>query len=260
MCFDCDVPFRSPEGIVDLVAALDAWLGTYDVALQYLAVPEALDPNLPEFQPLTKQGYSYLYTLKLAYQLERNAYAYGVDAHTGEAVVSTPSVAKVVDYDDLDGHWVAEKALRMAQFNVGWLGGSMEPDKALTQIDLVALLASTDGWLYDSEEGDADDLYQRAYSMGILTEDQRDDDAVVDRCQLVQLLLDCTGYGDVARIPGIFRCDFADAADIPDRYMGYVALAWGLGLVEGDSEGCFRPAAPASRAEAAAVLYRYLDR
>lgn len=258
--FDCDVPFRSPEGIVDLDAALDAWLATYDVALQYLAVPEALDPNLPEFQPLTKQGYSYLYRLTQAYQLERSAYAHGVDAHTGNAVVTVPGVEKAVEYDDLDGHWVAEKALRMAQFNVGWLGGSMEPDKALTQIDLVALLASTDGWLYDSGEGDADALYQRAYSMGILTEDQRDDDAVVDRCRLVKLLLDCTGYGDVAQIPGIFRCDFADAEDIPEEYMGYVALAWGLGLVEGDGSNCFQPTAPATRAEAAAVLYRYLDR
>lgn len=258
--FDYDVPFASPEGIVDLEAAKDAWLGTYDVKLQYLAVPKVLDPSLPEYKALTDQGYSYLYTLELAYQLERGSYARGVDAHTGEALVSAPAEEKLVSYGDLDGHWIGEKAQRLALFNVGWLGGSMEPDKALTQIDLVALLVSTNGYLFDPGTDDADDLYRYAYSMGILTEDQRDDTAAVDRCELVKLLLDCTGYGDVAQIPGIFRCDFADAGDIPTPYLGYVALAWGLGLVEGDSGDCFCPASPATRAEAAAVLYRYLDR
>lgn len=258
--FDCDVPFASPAGIVDLDAAKDAWLGTYDVTLQYLAVPKVLDPAVPEYQPLTEQGYSYLYTLELAYRLERGSYARGVDAHTGQALVSAPAAEKLVSYDDLGGHWIGEKAQRLAQFNVGWLGGSMEPDKALTQLDLVALLVSTNGWLFDPAADDADDLYRRAYSMGILTEDQRDDTAAVDRCALVKLLLDCTGYGDVAQLPGIFRCSFADAGDIPEAYLGYVALAWALGLVEGDSGNRFCPTAPATRAEAAAVLYRYLDR
>lgn len=258
--FDLDVSFASPEGIVDLDAAMDAWLDTYEVTLQYLAVPKVLDPTLPEYKLLTEQGYSYLYTLELAYQLERSGYAYGVDAHTGQALVSSAAAEKLVSYSDLGGHWIEAKAQRLALFNVGWLGGAMEPDKALTQIDLVALLVSTNGYLFNGETDDADSLYRYAYSMGILTEDQRDDRAAVDRCELVKLLLDCTGYGDVAQIPGIFRCDFADADAIPTAYMGYVALAWGLGLVEGGSDNCFCPGSAATRAEAAAILYRYLDR
>ena len=37
-----DVTFDDPTGIIDAEAALDAWLGTYDVTLGYLYVPEPL--------------------------------------------------------------------------------------------------------------------------------------------------------------------------------------------------------------------------
>lgn len=256
--FDWDVTFQSPEGIIGMDAAVDAWLDTYEVRLGYLAAPVKLDPAAPEFRPLIDQGRSCLYTLKLAYTLEREAYVSGIDAHTGAAVLPAREEVEVVSYSDVAGHWVEDMAAKLARYNVGWTGGVMEPDRALTQRDLVALLVSTSGRLYSGEE-DADALYAAAYSMGILEESRRDDGALLTRAEMVKLLLDCAGYGSIANIPGIFRCDFADAADIPEEYMGYAALAQGLGLMEG-SDGSFLPGDGATRAQAAAMLYRYLDR
>ena len=84
------------------------------------------------------------------------------------------------------------------------------------------------------------------------------DDAVLTRSQAVKLLLDSLGYGRVARIPGIFRCDFADAGSIPAADMGYAALAQGLGVVSGDSEGNYAAARPATRCEGAVMLWQYM--
>lgn len=261
--FDDAVTFDDPKGIVDEAAAVDAWLATYPVELAYLQVPVALDLLGEEVLPLRNAGYSYYNALKPGYALgQRDKWYCGVDAKTGRAVGQERGEEQVMAYDDLSGHW-AEKALtELVRYNVGWYGGKALPDQALTQLDYVAFLASTEGYRYlPGEDGDgtaADDLYAYAYRRGILTQDERADDAVLTRAQAVKLLLDSLGYGRVARIPGIFRCDFADAGSIPAADMGYAALAQGLGVAGGDSEGNYAAARPATRCEGAVMLWQYM--
>jgi hypothetical protein len=51
---------------------------------------------------------------------------------------------------------------------------------------------------------------------------------------------------------------FADQADIPDWAAEAVSQAAGLDITEGDETGSFRPADPASRAEASVMLLRFM--
>ena len=143
---------------------------------------------------------------------------------------------------------------------MGWQGGRAYPDGALTQMAYVALLASADGYRFDPAEDKADDLYSYAYSRGILAKGEREDGKVLTRAECVRLLLDSVGYGSVAKLPGIFRCDFADAAAIPAEDLGYAALAQGLGIVGGDAQGNFAPGRSCTRGEAAAMLWQYMKR
>ena len=64
------------------------------------------------------------------------------------------------------------------------------------------------GYLYNAEEDDADDLYRRAYNLGILKSNDRDDDRVLSRGDVVKMLLDCAGYGEVAQLSGVFSCAY----------------------------------------------------
>ncbi len=260
--FDDAVTFDDPKGIVDLAAAEEAWLATYPVELAYIQVPVALDLLGAEVLPLRNAGYTYYNALKPGYVLgERDNWYYGVDAKSGQPVSREKEEKTAVTYDDLAGHW-AEKALsELAQFGVGWYGGKAMADEALTQIDYVAFLASAEGYRYlpgEDEKAAADSLYNYAYRRGILTPEERADQSVLTRSQAVKLLLDSLGYGKVARIPNIFRCDFADAAAIADADMGYAALAQGLGVVTGDSEGNYAAARPANRCEGAVMLWQYM--
>ena len=260
--FDDTVTFDSPEGVISADAAVDAWLGTYETALRYVRVPAAIDFSQPEYKPLEGLGYSYLYRLVLGYQLERDENWTGIDAKSGEPVApSRVDEESSITYDDLTGHWAREKIETLAQYGVGYAGGSFQPGKALTQRDLVALLVSTEGYRYDpAEEGAADSLYARAYSLGILKRGERDDDALLTRAQTVKLILDAAGYGPVARLEGIFRTSFSDDADIPAAYYGYAALAQGLGMVGGAPGSQFRSDAGATRAEAAVMLFNLMSR
>ena len=170
-------------------------------------------------------------------------------------------VDRAMAYDDLEGHWARMYLEQLAQYTVGWLGGKAAPDEALTQLDYMALLASAEGYVVDlTQEGAADDLYSYAIRRGLITEAEREDGKRLTRGETVKILLRSLGYGPVAELPGIFRCDFADADAIPAELMGYAALAQGLGLVIGDPKGNFAPNRRTDRCEAAVMLWRYMSR
>lgn len=254
-----DVVFDSTEGILDEAAALDAWFAHYSVALAYRSVPVKLDTGMDGAAPLLEKGYSYFYSLKLSYALEEDRPASGLDAKSGKAVYrDTQSENGSLVYSDMEDHWARSQIETLARYGIGWLGGTCQPRKELTQLDLVALLASANGYRYDPEEDDAGELYSRAYGLGILTRTERQDGKLMTRGETVQMLLGSAGYGHIARLPGIFTCSFADRAEIPAGLLGWAALAQGLGVVDGGSS--FAAGRTATRAEAAIMLYNFMNR
>ena len=258
--FDEEVSFDSAEGLISEQAAIEAWCDSFPVELGYLEVPVALDMT-KEFELLRNAGYSYYNALKPGYVLgDRETWYTGVDAKTGELVRSETAEPRRMAYDDLEGHWAAGILNELARYSVGWWGGKAEPDKALTQLDYVRLLASANGYAFYPEDGDVEILYDYAVRGGLLTREERDEDKILTRAEVIRMLLNSEGYGAVAQLPGIFRCDYTDAGEIPETDLGYAALAQGLGIVEGDAQGRYAPQRPAARSEAAVVLWKYMKR
>ena len=258
--FDEAPVFDSAEGLITPEAALDAWFGTYTVTLGYVNVFQNLKDYGSQYQNLLDMGYTYLYSLELGFQLERENYPSGIDAKTGKPVYPA-RLDRTITYDDLEGCWGRAQAEALADYGVGWLGGSLQPKKQLTQLELMALLVSLEGYLPDlEEEGAADQVYDWAVGMGLLTRAERDDGALVTRGQVVKVILDYGGYGAAAQIPGIFRCTFADEAAIPAELYGYAAIAQGLGMVKGDGGGRFAAGRTATRVEAVAMVYQFMAR
>lgn len=260
--FDDAVTFDSAAGILTMDQAIDAWLDTYEVQLAYIRVPAAIDYSKPEYKSLMDYGISYLYKLTLGYALNREDYLLGIDAKTGKAVAPDwGTTDEGLSYSDIAGHWAQSKIEKLAQFGVGYTGNKFSPNAALTQIDLIALLASTEGYTYDASSKDsADNLYNYAYQLGILTKAERNDKAVLTRAATVKLILNAVGYGPVAQLQGIYRTKFVDDRSIPADCYGYVALAQGLGMVSGNSSNQFLPNSNATRAQAAVMLYNLMAR
>lgn len=253
--FDDGVKFDAASGLVGEDAALDAWLASFPAELAYVSVPQALDPDSGEARPLLDMGLRYFYALKSGYALGDNGCT-GVDAKTGACVARPSYGGEAFTYDDMEGHWARRQVEALAAYGAGFPGGSFRPDEALTQADLLTLLLSAQGYTGQ----DADALYQRAYSLGFLTPDQRQDGKVLTRAEAAALLLDALGYGKAARLEGIYTCSFADADSIPAQYRGYAAIAQALGVVTGDSAGNFNANRTATRLEGALMLYNYMSR
>ena len=252
-----DVTFDDPADIIDAEAALDAWLGTYDVTLGYLYVPEPLTSGDAAQDKLLQLGFQSFYRLKLGYTLEREGSYLGIDAKTGEPVERQYEQTEGLHYTDLEGHWAWETVETLAGYDVGYDADTFGPDQALTQWDLVSLLYSLDYWAVDPASEDPDlrnEVYAAAYRAGYLAKEARDDGALLTRAGVIQMLLDRAGYGQVAALEGIFTCAYTDRDTIPEGGLGYAALAQGLGLVEGTYAGT----RTATRAEAAVLLCRLM--
>ena len=264
--FDDDVVLQVPQKIVTVDQAVDAYLAAMAVPHGYVEVPVSISMAGNDVMPLLKEaGYSYVMSLKNGYTLTQpeSGYVEGVYAESGQAIVTARGSGERTEltYDDLDDHWVKTAAEALATFGIGLRGGSLAPNESLTQLDMVALLLSVDGYIYDPTAATAEEtdfLYRYAYSLGIVDPKDRKEDKVVTRGELVKLILDAAGYERVAALAGIFRCDFADAASLDSATVGYAALAQGLGLVKGGSDGAYAPGRESTRAEAIAMLYQYM--
>lgn len=245
-----DVEFEKPEGLVSMEAARQAWREARPLRLAYVAVPVE-----------NKPARSYAEKLALAYALDPAAgNVYAVEAKTGKALAyAKDSGSGAIVYSDVTA---ADKEITaLAQVGVGYKTGVFEKNKALTQVDLLAFLVSAEGWYYDpAEEGGLDQLYNRAYNLGILQKSQRDENHLVTRGELVKTILDMSGYGKTAQLQGIFVCHFSDAQSIPAAYYGYAAIAEGLGMVRGDGQGRFLAEGQATRGQMATVLYNFMNR
>lgn len=262
--FDETIALQVPASVVTPDQAADAYLAALTVPYGYVEVPVALDLAGDEVAPLLReQGYTYLTALKPGYALAQpeGKTVDGVYADTGAAVVTPQSKddGAALTYNDLSGHWAETAAATLGKFGVGLPGGSLAPGQPLTQVDMLALLTSVDGYVFDpTVPGAVDALYRRGYALGLLTPQARQEDKTVTRFELVRCILDAAGYGKVAALGGIFRCDFSDAAALDASTLGYAALAQGLGLVRGGSDGAFAPARTITRGEAVAMLYQYM--
>lgn len=90
-----------------------------------------------------------------------------------------------------------------------------------------------------------------------MSRDRFEPDGVLTRAQAVTIMIRALGFENMAPSPG-FRTGFADDHEIPGWAMDSVYAAGEIGLVTGDSYGNLNPNEVLTRAEAAAILYRFI--
>ena len=258
--WDEDVTFQDPKGVIFAETALAAWRGTYQTVLAYRNVPRKLNKADPVQARLMEQGMEYYYALRLTYGLEREEACGGVDAMTGELIqASRGSSREPLRYTDLGGSPAKADIEKLAEYGVGFRTDKFRPGRTITQWELVALVSSLRGAPLDPEAVEKDgreSAYYDAYRMGLLRPAERNDNAVLTRADVVNMLLNAAGYGPAARLGGIYTCDYADKDAIPAEELGYAAMAQALGL----ASGVYAGSRAASRGEAASMLCRVLER
>jgi hypothetical protein len=245
--YDYAVTFPSPTGAISADQAEQKYADAAGTALRYVSVPTADQPS----------------GLLLAY-VKADDTVWGVNALTGELLKTAKVQDQGIRYDDVEGNPYQSIIMKLAGFGIGFPGGKFMPDAQLTQLDALVLIESTTGLKvtprHFTETDEIDDVYRTAYSMGILTPDEKNPSKKISRAEYVKYLVSALGYKDIAALRGIYKPGFMDDESIPAGLEGYMAIGKGLGLIRGDQNGYVRPNDIASRTMAAIMLYNCLNR
>lgn len=242
--WDEDAEFAESRGIVDEDAAIAAYIDALDVTLGYVAWPEDIDWSDPVLLRYSDWGYTFVESLRLAYYYAGTGETAGVDALTGEAILTAGDGSFV--YDDLSGDARQSRIEALAEAGIGFDGGRFEPERAVTQKEAITLLLQAEG--YDVRSWEEETLRSEAVWFGFIEEADWAPEASVTGAELLRMMLGASSYGAAAELTGVWAEEYGDS--------GYTAIASALGMLpEGMdlTKSC-------TRADAAELLYGFMTR
>ena len=232
------VEFPSPDGAISADAAAEAAFGQIGFGLCY-----AIDGENKTATPV--------YTiLKNAYpqQFTENAFTGHLIDYRGEDVKEEERIS----YSDIDGHYGQQIFTKLAEYGIGFSGGSLEPDRIITQSEFLSLLHKA----FSYDERDINEVYRNMVSSGIITKESRADDSPVTREDAAVLMIRELGAESYAKYEEIYLSPFEDVV----TNKGYIALLKAMKVVSGDGNGFFRPQNEITRGEALVMIYNYFNK
>jgi hypothetical protein len=251
--------FPAVDKVIGLEAAHKSLFERVGLALEYkLQYPEGTDRI---YTPDSVGNASML----LTYALNQNKPLY-IDANTGLLQNYDGTEYKEpekIEYTDIKGHFAEKQIMVLADNGIYLEGKEFKPGEAITQLDFMALLSKTLNYYgpvisVRSTDKELDDLYAFLLREGIVKDGEWKPTQTVTREEAVKYIIRALKYDKVADISGIFNITFADKAAISADLTGYVAIASGLGIINGDGAN-FNPARYVTRGETAVMIYNYLQ-
>lgn len=245
-CWNDDATFESPEGILDMDSAKEKFKENAGFKLLYSYSYK--DDNDTEPDIVLAYGSAYPY--------ESTIYA-----KSGEKVSSPQDDNTIIYPTDISDHYAKDriKALVAAGIiNIDTQSTSFRPDDAITYRELAAMTARLTRRYYIWDLSAITDFVK--INNIIKDSEVFEPDKTAIRADGPVYIISALGHREVAELSDIYKVGFADAEQITADKLGFVAIAKGMGLVNGDENGCFNPNAPLTRADAAIMIYNYLAR
>lgn len=253
-----EAEFPAVDKVIGVKAATDNLLEKVGLGLEYrYEYPAEAEPVT---KTLTAEGKTVLvYTLK-------PGKPYYIDALTGNVVYGSGEEYKEpqkVIYTDIKGHYAEKQISVLAEFGIYLEGSEFRPSEDMSQKDFLSYLSKTLSYYgpvinEKSTEKDIDEMYAYLIREGIVKETEKSPDSKVTREEAVKFIIRALRYDKVADIKGIYSVSFKDASSISPELYGYVAIASGLRIVNGDGTN-FSPKKNITRGEAAVMIYNYLQ-
>lgn len=204
--------------------------------------------------------------VRLVYSLSPADKPVDFDAFTGKPVYSDGSPWKeeqAFEYTDVEDSYAAHQIKTLARYGIGFGGGLFKPKERVTQLDFFMLFSRVlDGYYGpgvtpESTQEEIDELYEYLVRSGVIKREEKNPKALISKEECVKYVVRALGLEKAAVIPGIYKTKYEDEASISEGFLGYVAIASGLGIVQG-SNGRFNPGQILTREQAAVIIYNYL--
>ena len=198
-----------------------------------------------------------------------------IDAVTGQPVASDGRATQENDNGyDFKGSWATESLQLLAKNNLLPPAEKFAPTSLVTRKDAARVLMAAARSHYIERAGSDKPSFQDvgmddpdfgaievAVKMGVIEKGSIfNPDQPLTRKVLAAWLVNLIGFKDITTIPNKITTPFEDIATLPGREQNYIALAYGLGFMQGNGSVMFRPGDNVTWEEFAEVLLKALPR
>ena len=229
-----EVSFPSKNGVVSAEAAADTAFDKLGFGLAY-ALSDDGKTALPIYC-LGKNGSAESFML--------NPFTLQFMDYSGNDV----KINTKLEYSDIENHYGKDAFNALAGYGIGFEGGELKPDDAITQAEYFTLLNSVFG--YGTE---LDEIYRQMVASGTISADERADNSVLTRENAAIFMVREIGAEEYAKYNDIYAPPFSDVTE----NKGYIAILKAKGILNGDGSGNFYPQRTVTRGEALIMIYNY---
>lgn len=246
----------STDKVMSLEKAYGILFREIGMELQYIG-----DSDHRYFEEYGEQGEAK--NAKLVYSIKQGK-PLNIDPFTGELLYGLGRPYKESDisqYKDIEDSFAKMDIEALAKYGISFPGDKFNPKEGIKQKDLLYLMLKAKGYYYDLSYEDKDfieKLYRYLVRESIIKENEKSPEAIVTREEATKFIVRALGYDKVASIEGIYSLSFKDADKITKDLKGHVAIATGLGILQG-YDGNFNPKTNLTREQAAVVVFNYLN-
>ncbi len=218
-----DISFEKADNVLVPTEAENKYLGEAEYELIFADISSDIEP------------YKYI----LVYNRVNPPYC--IDAMQGNRLTQSGEEEKepLTSYIDLEGHWA--KNIIDALVANGYLDITEEKFRPNDNITF----------------GEAEKMLNSAGFYKHLGNIQEDE--AMTRETAVKLMICGAGYEKAGALSGIYAPTFKDWLDISPENQGYVALAKGFKIINGDQNGNFNPKANMTRSAFAVMVYNFIN-
>ena len=189
-----------------------------------------------------------------------------IDAKNGKAVEYNDSEITVdknkfyspEGFTDIAGHKYEKEIKLLYDIDCIKLSGNKKfyPDNAITYSEFANMLTASG---YYTSPTPIYVEYRSSYDKKLSSPANNNDQTPLTRVEAIKLYIEVLGYDKIAGLKGIFKVDyFKDADKIADDMTGYVAIAYGLGILDGFGDS-LSPMAKLTKGEAAYLISNYIS-
>ncbi len=239
----------SKDNIISLDKAYEILFNNISYELRYTTMykPDELEENKEE--------------VKLVYELKTDNPII-IDPHSGDFLDYQGKKFvenKIVEYIDIDKSYARDKIKKLSEFGISFKETKFKPEEKMKQLDFLYLL-----WKSQNntaiEYGDSmDQMYIDLKNLNIVRAGDRDKDTLITKEEAARYIIRAMNYDKLADESYIFKELWNDELDISKGLVGYLNIAYGLKIINGDGEtNNIKPKYELRREDGANIIYNYL--
>lgn len=239
----------SKNNIISLNRAYEILFNNISYELRYTTIykPEELGKN--------KEEVKLVYALKTDNPIIIDSYNGDFLDHEGKKYGEN----KIVEYVDIDNSYARDKIKKLSEFGISFKETKFKPGEKMKQSEFLYLLWKSQNNTIIEYNDSMDQMYKDLKSLNIVRVGDRDKDTAITKEEAARYIIRTMNYDKLADESYIFKALWNDETDISKGLVGYLNIAYGLKIINGDGKtNNINPKYELKREDGANIIYNYL--